>query len=180
MTKRYIVRLTQEERGQLQRLVSKGRAAAHKIRHANVLLLADADGAGWTDARIAQAVGVHPFTVRNVRQRLLQRGLEGALARKEQQRPSRERLLDGKKEAKLIALACSAPPQGRTRWTLHLLADRLVRLEVAESISHETVRQTLKKRPEAPPASLLVHPAPAQRLVRGGDGRRAGPLPGAL
>ena len=145
MTKRYVVRLTDREREELRRLVSKGRGAAYKIRHANILLLADADGPGWTDARIAEAVGVHSFTVRNVRQRLVQRGLEGALARKEQQRPSRQRLLDGKKEAQLIALACGAPPEGRTRWTLHLLADRLVELEVVESISHETVRQTLKK-----------------------------------
>ncbi len=145
MTKRYVVRLTDREREELRRMVSKGRGAAYKIRHANILLLADADGPGWTDARIAQAVGVHSFTVRNVRQRLVQRGLEGALARKEQQRPSRQRLLDGKKEAELIALACSAPPEGRTRWTLHLLADRLVELEIVESISHETVRQTLKK-----------------------------------
>jgi transposase len=80
-----------------------------------------------------------------VRQRLVERGLEGALARKKQQRPSRQRLLDGKREAELIALACSAPPEGRARWTLHLLADRLVELQVVESISHETVRQTLKK-----------------------------------
>jgi len=145
MTKRYVVRLTDEERGELRRLVSKGRAAAHRIRRANILLLADADGPGWTDARIAEAVGVHPFTVRNVRQRLVERGLEGALARKKQERPSRERLLDGKGEAELIALACSAPPEGRARWTLHLLADKLVELEVVESISHETVRQTLKK-----------------------------------
>lgn len=145
MNKKYIVRLTAQERQNLKDLVGKGRGAAYKMRHANILLLADADGPGWTDARIAEAVGVHSFTVRNVRQRLVERGLEGALARKEQQRPSRQRLLDGKKEAQLIALACSAPPEGRTRWTLHLLADRLVELEVVESISHETVRQTLKK-----------------------------------
>ena len=145
MNKKYIVRLTDQERQELKELVSKGRAAAYKIRHANILLLADADGPGWSDERIAEAASVHPCTVANVRMRLVERGLEGALARKEQQRPSRERLLDGKKEAELIALACSAPPEGRTRWTLHLLADRLVELEVVESISHETVRQTLKK-----------------------------------
>jgi transposase len=145
MRKKYIVRLTDAERDQLRQMVSKGRAAAYKIRHANVLLLADADGPGWTDAQIAEAVGLHPFTVRNVRKRLVERGLEGALARKKQERPSRERVLDGEKEARLIALACSTPPEGRTRWTLHLLADRLVELRVVESISHETVRQTLKK-----------------------------------
>jgi len=145
MNKRYIVRLTEREREELCRLVSKGRAAAYKIRHAHILLLADAGGPGWTDAQIAQAVGVHPFTVRNVRQRLVERGLEGALARKRQDRPSRRRLLDGEGEARLIALACSEPPEGRTRWTLHLLADTLVELEVVESISHETVRETLRK-----------------------------------
>ena len=145
MTKRHIVRLTDPERDELRRLVSKGRAAAYKIRHANILLLADADGPGWTDARIAEALGVHPFTVRNVRQRLVERGLEGALGRKKQVCPSRRRLLDGKKEAELIAIACSEAPEGRARWTLHLLADRLVELEVVQSISHETVRQTLKK-----------------------------------
>lgn len=145
MNKRYIVRLSEEERRQLKDLVGKGRAAAYKICHANILLLADADGPAWGDERIAEALSCHVGTVANVRMRLLERGLEGALERKKQERPSRQRLLDGQKEARLIALACSEPPQGRARWTLHLLADKMVELKVLESISHETVRQALKK-----------------------------------
>jgi len=145
MNKRYIVRLTAQERRGLQDMVRKGRAAAYKICHANILLLADADGPAWTDERIAEAASVHLCTVRNVRERFVEEGLEAAVARKKQCRPSRQRLLDGEKEAKLIALACSEPPQGRARWTLHLLADKMVELRVVESISHETVRQALKK-----------------------------------
>ena len=145
MNKRYIVRLTAEERKALQEVVSKGRAAAYKIRHAHIVLLADAQGPGWTDEGIAKAVSVHPCTVGNVRQRLVEGGLETALARKQQRRPSRQRLLDGEAEAKLIALACSEPPQGRGRWTLHLLADKMVELRMVEGISHETVRRALKK-----------------------------------
>jgi len=143
--KKYIVRLTADEREGLQQMVSKGRGAAYKIKHANILLLADADGPGWSDERIAEALSCHPATVANVRGRLVERGLEGALARKKQQYPSRARLLDGEGEAQLIALACSEPPGGRARWTLQLLADKLVELQVVESISHETVRSTLKK-----------------------------------
>jgi len=143
--KKYIVRLTADEREDLEQMVSKGRAAAYKIKHANILLLADVDGPGWTDERIAEAVSCCPATVANVRRRLVERGLEGALARKKQARPSRQRKLDGEGEAQLIALACSEPPEGRACWTLHLLADKLVEMEVVESISHETVRKRLKK-----------------------------------
>jgi len=143
--KRYIVRLTEAERERLRALTSKGKAAAYRIRHANILLKADADGPAWTDKRIAEAVGCHVRTVENVRCRCVREGLEGALERKEQANPRRERKLDGEGEARLIALACSEPPPPRDRWTLHLLADELVRLEVVESISPQTVRRTLKK-----------------------------------
>jgi len=145
MNKKYGVRLTPEERKGLQDMVRKGRAAAYKVRHANILLLADADGPGWTDERIAQAASVHLCTVRNVRERFVLEGLEAAVTRRKQCRPSRRRLLDGEKEAKLIAVACSEPPEGRARWSLHLLADKLVELKIVQSISHETVRQALKK-----------------------------------
>jgi transposase len=145
MNKKYIVRLTAQERQDLKDLVGKGRGAAYKMRHANILLLADADGPGWSDERSAEATSVHACTVANVRQRFVERGLESALGRKRQIRPSRERLLDGEKEAKLIAIACSEVPEGRAHWTLHLLADKLVELNIVESISHETVRRTLKK-----------------------------------
>ena len=145
MNKKYVVRLSEQERQQLKDLVSKGRAAAYKVRHANILLMADADGPGWADERIAQALCCHVGTVANVRMRLVERGLEGALAQMKRERPPHQPVLDGQKEARLIALACSEPPEGRARWTLHLLADKMVELKVLESISHETVRQALKK-----------------------------------
>jgi transposase len=145
MNKKYIVRLTAQERKQLKALVNKGKTAAYKIKHANILLLGDADGSGWKDDRIAEAVSVHSKTVSGVRQRFVEQGLEAALNRKKQAKPPRDRILDGAKEARLVALACSEAPGGRTRWTLHLLADKLVELQVVGTISHETVRQTLKK-----------------------------------
>lgn len=145
MNKKYIVRLTNEEREDLRALISKGRAAANKIKHANILLKVDADGEVWTDERAANVFSVHPNTVRGIRQRFVEEGLDSALNRRKQSWPSRKPLLDGEKEARLIALRCSEPPQGYARWTLHLLADNLVALKVVESISHETVRQSLKK-----------------------------------
>jgi transposase len=145
--KKYKVTLTAEERNSLQDLIAAGKAAASKQAHARILLKADASpgGPGWTDARIAEAVEVNVTTVERVRERFVEQGLEAALIRKQQDRPSRERKLDGKGEARLVALACSAPPQGRAAWTLRLLADRLVELEVVDTISTETVRQVLKK-----------------------------------
>jgi transposase len=145
MNKRYVVRLTTEEREQLEALVGKGKGAAHKIKHAHILLAVDAAGLGAADETVAQALSCHVNTVRNVRQRLVEQGLEAALQRKRQDRPSRERILDGRGEARLITLACSPPPAGRARWTLRLLADRLVELQVVPSISEQTVRRTLKK-----------------------------------
>jgi len=142
---RYIVRLTDEERGRLAALVSKGRAAARKLTHARVLLKADADGPAWTDERIAEALDVGRRTVENIRRRLVEEGFEAALNRKKRCRPPREKILDGEREAKLIALACGRPPEGRKRWTLRLLSDKLVELDIVEAISYETVRRTLKK-----------------------------------
>ena len=145
MSKKYVVRLTATERRELESMVKKGKTVAYKIKHANVLLAADADGSAWPDARIAQAFCCHPRTVENLRRRFVLQGLDAALQRKRQARPSRQRKLDGKGEARLIALACSRPPKGRDHWTLKLLADELVRLEVVETISDQTVRRTLKK-----------------------------------
>ena len=145
--KRYVVRLEVEERARLERLVSVGKGAAAKLTRARVLLQADQSvgGPGWTDARIAEGLGVTPQTVENLRRRFVEEGLEAALVRKQQCRPSRERLLDGAKEAQLTALCCSKAPDGRKRWTLQMLADRLVELNIVESISYETVRRTLQK-----------------------------------
>jgi hypothetical protein len=145
MNKKYIVRLTEQEREQLDALIRKGKAAASKIRHAHVLLKADADGVGWSDEEIAAAFSVHPRTVAGIRERFVEQGLEAALHRKKQQHPSRSLLFDGAAEAHLIALRCSEPPAGHARWTLRLLAEKVVELEVVASTSHETVRRTLKK-----------------------------------
>ena len=146
--KKYKVTLTDEERRCLHDLIAGGKAAALKLTHARILLKADAapGGPAWIDARIAEAVEVNRTTVEQVRQRFVEQGLEAALVRKKQARPSRERKLDGAGEARLIALACSKPPLGRVAWTLRLLADQLVELEVVDAISTETVRQVLKKR----------------------------------
>jgi Homeodomain-like domain len=145
--KKYKVTLTADERQSLHGLVAAGKTAAMKLTHARILLKADAapGGPAWTDARIAEAVEVNRTTVEQVRQRFVEQGLQAALVRKKQDRPSRERTLDGAGEARLIAMACSAPPRGRAAWTLRLLADQLVELEVVDTISIETVRQVLKK-----------------------------------
>ena len=145
--KKYKVTLTADERQSLQALVAAGKTAAKKLAHARILLKADAapEGPAWTDARIAEAVEVNRTTVEQVRQRFVEQGLEAALMRKKQDRPSRERKLDGASEARLVTLACSKPPQGRATWTLRLLADQLVELQIVDTISTETVRQVLKK-----------------------------------
>ena len=145
MVKKYIVRLTWEERKRLQAVVSKGRASAQKIRRAQVLLKVDADGPRWTDEQAADAFGIRTNTVADIRQRFVEEGLERALERKQRDEPPRGRKLDGAGEARLIAMACGEPPEGRARWTLRLLAGQLVKLAIVDGISHETVRQTLKK-----------------------------------
>ena len=145
MEKKYVVELTTEERQQLNELVHTGRALARKIEHARILLKADQRrGAGWTDAQIAEAFGVSVLTVGRIRQRFVEHGLEDALVRRQHEQSSR-RKIDGAAEAKLIALSCGSPPQGRTRWTVRLLADKLVELEIVEAVGRETVRKTLKK-----------------------------------
>ena len=155
MNKHYGVRLTTEEREQLHELVAKGKTAAYRIRHAHLLLAVDADGpastAGeadgpnWTDTQAAEAFRCHGNTVVNVRRRFVEQGLEGALERKKQDRPSRQHVLDGDGEARLIAIACGQAPAGRAKWTMQLLADELVALKVVEGISPKTVERALKK-----------------------------------
>jgi transposase len=141
------VTLDPEERQQLLDLIAAGKAAARKLAHARVLLKADAadGGPAWPDERIAEAVAVSADTVARVRQRFVEQGLDTALARKKQDRPSRPRTLDGAAEARLVALACSAPPGGRVCWTMKLLADKLVELAVVDAVSDETVRRAMKK-----------------------------------
>ena len=144
--KKYRVRLNGEERQELKGLVSRGRAAAYRQTHARILLLCDEaqEGGGMQDKEIAGALKVGSATVERVRRRCVEEGLASALGRKEQLH-RRPRKLDGQGEACLIAQTCSEAPEGRARWTLRLLADRLVECEIVDSISAETVRQTLKK-----------------------------------
>ena len=145
--KKYVVTLAADEREQLAGMIAAGKAAAKTLAHARILLKADQaeGGPAWTDDRIAEAVEVSAATVERVRQRFVEHGLEAALVRKTQDKPSRERVLDGAAEARLIAVACSPVPRGRKAWTLRMLADKLVELEVVESVSTETVRRVLKK-----------------------------------
>jgi len=147
MKKVFIVRLTETERSELDALVRKGKALALSIARARILLKADQgkEGEAQTDAQVAEALSVAAKTVFNVRRRWVEQGLEAALRRKKQDGPSRPRKLDGKAEAKLVATCCGPVPQGRARWTLRMLAGKLVELEVVDSISPETVRNTLKK-----------------------------------
>lgn len=145
MAKKYLVKLTEEEREQLTELIDKDQAVAYKIKHAKVLLKVDANGPDWSDAQAAEAFSCAPRTVFSLRQRFVEQGLEAALARKKQDRPSREPLLDPEQEARLIQLARSDPPPGHARWTLRLLASELVALDVVESISPPTVMRVLKK-----------------------------------
>jgi hypothetical protein len=145
MYKKYFVRLTEEERGQLETLVRRGRAHTRKLLYARILLKADADGPDrWTDERIAEALEVSTATVARERRRFCEEGLKVALMPKKPGLP-RRRVLDGRAEAHLIALSCSDPPEGRERWSMRLLADRMVQLGHVEALSHETVRRTLKK-----------------------------------
>ena len=145
--KKYRVTLTADEREQLTGLIAAGKTAAQKLTHARILLKADQaeGGPGWIDEQIAEALEVSVATVERVRQRFVEQGLDAALDRKRRERPPREVKLDGRAEARLIALACSTPPDGRAVWTMQLLADKLVELEVVDSISDETVRLALKK-----------------------------------
>ena len=144
--KKYIVALSDDERETLERLTSTGKTAAYKLNHARILLMADINqtGGGWRDQDISDALHISVSTIERVRRRLVEESLDDALSRRPASR-SKPRLLDGEQEAHLIALACSTPPEGQGKWSMRLLADRLVELGYVERISHETVRQTLKK-----------------------------------
>ena len=172
---KYIVTLTTEERQGLRKVVTKGKTQAYKIKHANILLASDANGPDKPDKDIAAWLHCHANTVVCVRKRFVEQGLEAAVERKKRQTPPVPRKLDGRGEARLIALACRKTPPGQSRWSLRLLADEMVELGVVESISHETVRSVLKKnRSQTASAKVLGDPAQAKRRVRRLHGRRAG------
>ena len=145
MNKKYIVRLSDEERGVCQEIIKNLKGPSQKFRRSQILLKADADGPGWSDVKIADAFNCRVQTVENLRKRLVTEGFASALDGKKRQEPPTPCKLDGEAEAKLIAMRLGKPPAGYGRWTLQLLADQLVVLEVVDSISHETVRKTLKK-----------------------------------
>ena len=145
MQKKYIVRLTDQERITLMEVVKKLKGTSQKVRRAQILLKADADGPAWTDKQIAEAYACRTKTVEDVRQRLVERGFEETLNGRKRANPPTEKLLDGKQEAKIIATRLGPPPKGYANWTLRLLARKVVELEIVESVSRETVRRTLKK-----------------------------------
>lgn len=145
MNKKFVVRLSEEERRVCQEVIRKLKGSSQKVRRAHILLKADADGPGWTDAKIAEAFNCRVQTIENLRKRLVTEGFGVALEGKKRQEPPTAPKLDGAGEAKLIAMRLGKPPTGYGHWTLQLLADELVALEVVGSISHETVRKVLKK-----------------------------------
>jgi hypothetical protein len=144
-SKRYVVRLTDAERETLLQITGKFKGSSQKVRRAQVLLKSDADGPDWTDAKIAEALGCRTQTVENIRERFVTQGFEWTLNGQPRLTPPREKLLDGEQEAKLIAMRLGSPPPGFSNWSLRLLAEQVVALEIVASISYETVRRTLKK-----------------------------------
>lgn len=145
MQKKYIVRLTEQERETLREVIRKLQGTSQKVRRAQILLKADAAGAAWTDIRIAEAFSCRRQTVEKLRQRFVECGFQESLEGKKRDQPPTEKLLDGKQEAKIIAMRLGPPPAGYAHWTLRLLARKVVELEIVETVSYETVRRTLKK-----------------------------------
>ena len=145
--KKYMVKLTEDERQHLDELIHTGKRSAQQVTKARILLKADvsAEGGGWSDSRIVQALDTSLATVCRTRQQFVEEGFEAVLTRKQRAVPSRPCIFDGEKEAQLIALACSAPPEGRVRWTLRLLEDKVVELHIVEQASDNTIGRTLKK-----------------------------------
>ena len=145
MQKKFIVRLSDGERATLEEVAKKLKGTGQKVRRAQILLEADANGPNWTDKQIADAVSCRTKTVENIRQRFVERGFDETLNGKKRATPPTEKLFDGKQEAKIIAMRLGPPPKGYANWTLRLLARKVVALEIVDSVSHETVRRTLKK-----------------------------------
>lgn len=145
MHKKYIVRLNEDERQQLDAVIKKLSGSSQKVRRAHILLKVDADGPGWTDVKIADAFRCRTRTVENIRQRFVEFGFKQTLEGKKRAEPARPKCLSGEEEARVIATRLGKPPKGFANWSLRLLAEKVVELGICESVSHETVRQTLKK-----------------------------------
>jgi hypothetical protein len=176
--KKYIVRLSAEEREQLQTLIRKGKSPARRLLKARILLKADVSeaGEGWSDSKIVEALETSASMVYRARRQLVEEGFEAVLSRKQRATPAVPPIFDGEKEAKLIALACSKPPKGRARWSLRLLEDKVVELAIVDRASDSTIGRVLKKHSQAPSPGTVGHPAEGQQRLRGGYGRRAGGL----
>lgn len=174
--RKYAVVLTEEQRRRLEHMTRNGTASAKQIQHARILLMSDQHHplGRWKDEQIARSLGAHINTIARVRKRFMLEGEEPALHRRQRLTPPTPPKLDGEDEAHLVAVCCSTPPAGRTRWTLRLLADELVRRKIVVSICAETVRQALKKKSTATMAqAMLVHSGTRRRAVRRADGRCA-------
>jgi len=174
--KKYIVRLTDQEREICRQMVSRLKGSSQKVRRAQILLKADADGPAWTDQQIADALSCRTKTVENIRQRCVLEGFERTLERKPRALPPGLKRLDGEQEAQLIALRLGSPPKGYANWSLRLLARRVVELGIVETLSHETVRRTLKKRHDPAEDRVLGDSAGGRRRVRGAHGAGLGHL----
>src|ERR1700757_3981648 len=176
--KRYVVRLSADERERLETLIRKGKSAAQRLLKARILLKADVSeaGEGWSDSRIIKALDTSVSMVYRVRKQLVEEGFEAVLSRKQRATPAVARIFDGEKEAKLIALACSKPPKGRARWTLRLLEKKVVELQIVDRASDSTIGRALKKHSPAPSPAVLGHPAEGLWRVRSRHGRCAGGL----
>jgi hypothetical protein len=179
--KKYVVKLSTEERERLEAVVSSGKRSAQQLTKARILLKADTSeaGQGWTDREIAATLDTSLNTVGSARRQLVEEGFEATLARKYNRNSARPRIFDGATEAKLIALACSPAPEGFARWSLRLLEEKVVELNIVEKASDNTIGRTLKKHSPTPSQSAMGNSTRRQRGLRRGDGRRAGNLPKA-
>ena len=179
--KKCVVRLSAEERERLEVMTCAGKHPAQLLTKARILLKADVSeaGEGWSDSAISEALDTSINNIGRTRRRLVEEGLEAALTRKYNPNSARPRIFDGAAEAKLIALTCSPAPEGFARWSLHLLEEKVVELNIVEKASDNTIGRTLKKRPQTAPQSTMGDPAGRQRRLRRGHGRRAGNLPEA-
>lgn len=176
--KKYEVRLSADERAELEALIRKGKSPARRLLKARILLKADVSqaGSGWSDSQIIEALETNASMVYRVRKHLVEEGFEAVLRRKRRAMPAVQRIFDGEKEAKLIALACSQPPKGRARWTLRLLETKVVEFGIVDRASDSTIGRVLKKHSQAASSPVLGHPAEGQQRVRSSHGRRAGRL----
>ncbi len=159
--KKWIVELDEKERNELLAMINKGKTAAWKIKRARILLKADAGvlGPSWSDKRIVVSVETNITMVERVRRKLVEDGFDAVFTRKKRTTAPRKPIFDGEKEARLIALACSKPPEGHARWSIRLLAEKVVELEIVETVHHNTVGRCLKKHPETTPKGMLGHSA---------------------